>query len=135
LNSSGFFTLRPGDPKYAYNEPLAYTYPCSASVAVVEVDLETGEVPLTLLRVLVPERFPARSLLEAGSRCFHINLGQLGRMSARYFDTFLCCSLQITEDRLTSVLKRFLTCIAEGGKKIEMRDVCYPYLVLWVPFQ
>ena len=26
LDASGFFTLRPGDPKYAYNEPLAYTY-------------------------------------------------------------------------------------------------------------
>jgi hypothetical protein len=26
LNGSGYFTLRPGDPKYAYNEPLAYTY-------------------------------------------------------------------------------------------------------------
>src|SRR5437870_10475553 len=28
-------------------EPLAYTYPCSASVAVVELDTETGEVTLT----------------------------------------------------------------------------------------
>ncbi|MGE3779471.1 MAG: hypothetical protein AB7F89_19945, partial [Pirellulaceae bacterium] len=26
LNSSGYFSLRAGDPKYAYNEPLAYTY-------------------------------------------------------------------------------------------------------------
>jgi Calx-beta domain/FG-GAP-like repeat/Bacterial Ig-like domain (group 2)/ASPIC and UnbV len=26
LDSSGFFTLKPGDPKYAYNESLAYTY-------------------------------------------------------------------------------------------------------------
>jgi hypothetical protein len=26
LDSSGFFTLRAGDPKYAYNESLAYTY-------------------------------------------------------------------------------------------------------------
>jgi hypothetical protein len=26
VNASGFFTLRPGDPKYAYNEPLAYTF-------------------------------------------------------------------------------------------------------------
>ena len=26
LNSSGFFTLKPGDAKYAYNESLAYTY-------------------------------------------------------------------------------------------------------------
>ena len=26
INTSGFFTLRAGDPKYAYNEPLAYTY-------------------------------------------------------------------------------------------------------------
>jgi carbon-monoxide dehydrogenase large subunit len=31
----------------AYWEPLAYTYPCSASVAVVELDQETGEVQLT----------------------------------------------------------------------------------------
>src|SRR5262249_5729514 len=26
LDASGFFTLKPGDPKYAYNETLAYTY-------------------------------------------------------------------------------------------------------------
>jgi glucose/arabinose dehydrogenase/ribosomal protein L35AE/L33A len=26
INSSGFFTLKPGDTKYAYNESLAYTY-------------------------------------------------------------------------------------------------------------
>jgi glucose/arabinose dehydrogenase len=26
INSGGFFSLRSGDPKYAYNEPLAYTY-------------------------------------------------------------------------------------------------------------
>src|SRR5262249_31617133 len=26
LDSSGFFTLKPGDPKYAYNESLVYTY-------------------------------------------------------------------------------------------------------------
>src|SRR5262249_9984130 len=26
LDSSGFFPLKPGDPKYAYNEALAYTY-------------------------------------------------------------------------------------------------------------
>jgi glucose/arabinose dehydrogenase len=26
INTSGFFTLKAGDPKYAYNEPLAYTY-------------------------------------------------------------------------------------------------------------
>jgi hypothetical protein len=26
LDSNGFFTLKPGDPKYAYNESLAYTY-------------------------------------------------------------------------------------------------------------
>src|SRR5262249_16512395 len=26
LNASGFFTLKPGDAKYAYNEPLAYAY-------------------------------------------------------------------------------------------------------------
>jgi hypothetical protein len=26
LDSSGFFTLKPGDPKYSYNESLAYTY-------------------------------------------------------------------------------------------------------------
>jgi aerobic carbon-monoxide dehydrogenase large subunit len=31
----------------AYWEPLAYTYPCSASVTVVELDTETGEVTLT----------------------------------------------------------------------------------------
>ena len=31
----------------AYWEPLAYTYPCSASVAVVELDKETGAVTLT----------------------------------------------------------------------------------------
>jgi aerobic carbon-monoxide dehydrogenase large subunit len=31
----------------AYWEPLAYTYPCSASVAVVCLDKETGEVTLT----------------------------------------------------------------------------------------
>jgi carbon-monoxide dehydrogenase large subunit len=31
----------------AYWEPLAYTSPCSASVAVVELDQETGEVQLT----------------------------------------------------------------------------------------
>src|SRR5215471_18127345 len=31
----------------AYWEPLAYTYPCSASVAVVELDTETGKVQLT----------------------------------------------------------------------------------------
>lgn len=26
LDASGFFTLKSGDPKYSYNEPLAYTY-------------------------------------------------------------------------------------------------------------
>jgi hypothetical protein len=26
LDASGFFTLKPGDPKYSYNESLAYTY-------------------------------------------------------------------------------------------------------------
>ena len=26
LDANGFFTLKPGDPKYAYNESLAYTY-------------------------------------------------------------------------------------------------------------
>src|SRR5262249_39839664 len=26
LDTSGFFTLKPGDAKYAYNEPLAYMY-------------------------------------------------------------------------------------------------------------
>src|SRR5262249_48594858 len=26
LDSNGFFTLKPGDPKYSYNEALAYTY-------------------------------------------------------------------------------------------------------------
>src|SRR5262245_45908375 len=26
LDANGFFTLKPGDPKYAYNEALAYTY-------------------------------------------------------------------------------------------------------------
>jgi carbon-monoxide dehydrogenase large subunit len=31
----------------AYWEPLAYTYPCSASVAVVELDKDTGAVQLT----------------------------------------------------------------------------------------
>src|SRR5262249_13519742 len=31
----------------AYWEPLAYTYPCSASVAVVELEKDTGEVTLT----------------------------------------------------------------------------------------
>jgi carbon-monoxide dehydrogenase large subunit len=31
----------------AYWEPLAYTYPCSASVAVVYIDKDTGEVTLT----------------------------------------------------------------------------------------
>src|SRR4029453_9452055 len=31
----------------AYWEPLAYTYPCSASVAVVDLDTETGAVQLT----------------------------------------------------------------------------------------
>jgi carbon-monoxide dehydrogenase large subunit len=31
----------------AYWEPLAYTYPCSASVAVVYIDQETGEVKLS----------------------------------------------------------------------------------------